>query len=67
MIRSTKLKTKRQEKNLSVSEVSESANISKSYWYQLEKGNKSPSKKTMVKISKTLGIGIEELFFNEEV
>ena len=66
MIKLTKLKSRRLAKKLSISDVSEIVDKSKSYLYQLEKGCKSPSRKTMIKIAEALDSSVQELFFSDE-
>jgi transcriptional regulator with XRE-family HTH domain len=56
------LKEARKRKGLTQQEVSEGANISRSYYAEIENGTKTPSGKIAIKISKFLGIKSEKFF-----
>ena len=62
----SKIRKKRIEKEMPVPVISQKIGISKSYFYQIENGNKCPSIKVMKKVCKILDADPKELFFSEE-
>lgn len=59
------IKKFRKEKNYTLRKLAELVGISSGYLCHLEKGTReNPSYKVMLKISKTLGKNIEEIFNN---
>lgn len=58
----TKLKTIRLSKNMSQNKLSELAGIDNSYIGKIEKGNKSPSFKTILRLADALDVSIKDLF-----
>ena len=61
------LRKVRKEKGLKVSDICRQIGCSVSYFYQLEKNERTPSLKTMVAISKALGVSPQALFFEEVI
>lgn len=62
----SRIKIERIKKRMSVPTISKNIGISKSYFYQIENGNKCPSIKVIKKICKALNADPKELFFSEE-
>ncbi len=59
-----KLKEIRIQKGLTIRELANKANVAYSYISELENLNKSnPSKETMDKLAKALGVTVAELFY----
>ena len=58
----TKLKTLRVSKNMSQNKLSELAGLDNSYIGKIEKGEKSPSFKTILKLADALDISVKDLF-----
>ena len=58
----TKLKTLRLSKNMSQNKLSELAGLDNSYIGKIEKGEKSPSFKTILKLADALDISVKDLF-----
>ena len=58
----TKLKTYRLAKNMSQNKLSELAGLDNSYIGKIEKGEKSPSFKTILKLADALDISVKDLF-----
>lgn len=56
-----RIKTIRQEKGLSQYELAKRADISQSFLSYIEKGEKSPTVRTLEKITKAVEIPLEEL------
>jgi transcriptional regulator with XRE-family HTH domain len=63
---SDKIKSLREKKKLSLSELARQANVSKGYIYQLEEGNStSPSAEMLFRIAGALGVTLAELMGKE--
>lgn len=58
----TKLQELREAKGFSKGNLSIEADCSKSYIGKIESGQKTPGLKTMVKLSRALGVHIKDLF-----
>ena len=62
-----KIKIARIKLGLKAQEVAKKCEISYTYYSKLENEKvKNPSRETMIKISKALGISVQELFFSDE-
>lgn len=62
-----KIKKKREENNLTISELADKAGVAKSYISQIERHHKTnPSIQYLHKICKVLGISVVELIGEEE-
>lgn len=62
-----KLKRFREDKNLTVEELSGIFNISSSHLYKIESGIRNPNMKLAKKIADYFETEIEEIFFNDEM
>lgn len=62
----TWLSEARQSKGLSKSDLAKEVRVGRSYISEIEKGNKTPSGKRALKISRVLGVNMEK-FYEEDL
>lgn len=60
-----KLRKLRQEKKLSLDEMAEATNSSKSFLWELEKGTKNPSAEKLAELAKFFGVTLDYLMDKE--
>ena len=61
-----KLRKLRQEKKLSLDEMAEATNSSKSFLWELEKGTKNPSAEKLAELAKFFGVTLDYLMDKED-
>ncbi|HPT72465.1 MAG TPA: helix-turn-helix transcriptional regulator [Candidatus Cloacimonadota bacterium] len=59
-----RIKTLRQKQNISQEKLAEKADLHRTYIYLVESGKRNISLKNIHKLSKALGLSLEELFKN---